>query len=212
MRSTKVADRLFPVRPKEANRRTLIKEIVVDVDSAASEVVVVIHWNGGVHAEIRLPRRRRGQNSSQISNEVIDSVRELSRLCSDKVIASILNRNGLLTGRGNRWTREHVTALRTYHEIPCHSADLQAVEGWVHLTQAAQILNISPRTSRLAMERGEIEARHPLPDGPWVIHRRALQTQAAADLVQRVVCGKRAAAIPNDKQEKFDFQPYRKVG
>ena len=27
--------------------RTLIKEIVVDVDSAAGEVIVVIHWNGG---------------------------------------------------------------------------------------------------------------------------------------------------------------------
>jgi hypothetical protein len=190
------------MRVKKRIVRTLIKEIVVDVDSAAGEVIVVIHWNGGVHAEVRLPRRRRGQNSSQVSKEVIDTVRDLSLICSDKMIAAFLNRNGLLTGRGNRWTRDHVTALRSYHQIPCHSADAQAVEGWMNLTQAARVLNVNPRTLRLAMERGQIEARHPLPDGPWVINRRALQTSAAADLVQR---GKRTVAILNDEQETFDF-------
>jgi hypothetical protein len=140
------------MRVKKRIVRTVIKEIVVDVDSAAGEVIVVIHWNGGVHTEVRLPRRRRGQNSSQVSKEVIDTVRDLSLLCSDKMIAAFLNRNGLLTGRGNRWTRDHVTALRSYHQIPCHSADAQAAEGWMNLTQAARVLNVNPRTLRLAME------------------------------------------------------------
>ena len=39
--------------------RTLIREVVVDIDAAASEVVLLIHWKGGVHTELRLPRRRR---------------------------------------------------------------------------------------------------------------------------------------------------------
>jgi Recombinase zinc beta ribbon domain len=95
--------------------RTLVKESVVEVDSAAGEVIVVIHWSGGMHTEVRLPRRRRGQNSSQVSKEVIDAVRDLSLICSDKTIAAFLSRNGLLTGRGSRWTRDHVTALRGYH-------------------------------------------------------------------------------------------------
>jgi hypothetical protein len=165
-------------------------------------VIVVIHWNGGVHTEVQLPRRRRGQNNSQVSKEVIDTVRDLSLICSDKIIATILNRNGLLAGRGNRWTRDHVTALCSYHQIPRHSADAQAAEGWMNLTQAAHVLNINARTLRLAVERGQIEARHPVPDGPWVINRRALQTSAAAHLVER---GKRTAAIRNDEQETFDF-------
>jgi hypothetical protein len=116
------------MRLKKRIVRTLIKEIVVDVDSAAGEVIVVIHWNGGVHTEVRLPRRRRGQNSSQVSKEVIDTVRDLALICSDKTIAAFLNRNGLLTGRGNRWTRDHVTALRSYHQIPCDSADAQQLQ------------------------------------------------------------------------------------
>jgi hypothetical protein len=73
---------------------------------------LVVHWKGGVHTELRLPRRRRGQNSSQTSREIIDAVRMLVRICSDDLIAGVLNRNGLLTGRGNRWTRERVTSLR----------------------------------------------------------------------------------------------------
>ena len=193
------------MRLKKRIVRTLIKEIIVDVDNDACEVIVIIHWNGGVHTEVRLPRRRRGQNSSQAPKEVIEAVRELSHICSDKTIAGVLNRNGLVTGRGNRWTREHVTALRTYHQILCYSADVHGAAGWVNLTQAAHILNLSPKTLRLAVERGEIEARHPLPDGPWVINQRALQTQAAADLVQRVTCGKQAPAISDDKQEKLQF-------
>jgi hypothetical protein len=104
------------MRLKKRIVRTLIKEIIVDVDNNACEVIVVIHWNGGVHTEVRLPRRRRGQNSGQAPKQVIEALRELSHICSDKTIASILNRNGLVTGRGNRWTREHVTALRTYHQ------------------------------------------------------------------------------------------------
>jgi hypothetical protein len=72
----------------------------------------------------------------------------------------------------------------------------------MNLTQAARVLNVNPRTLRLAVERGQIEARHPLPDGPWVINRGALKTSAAVDLVQR---GKRTVAIPNDEKETFDF-------
>ena len=110
-------------RLKKRIVRTLIREIVVDVDAQAGEVILVIHWKGGLHTELRLPRRRRGQNNAQTSKAVLDGVRVLARLCSDDLIAGVLNRNGLLTGRGNRWTRERVTALRSHHGIACYSVE-----------------------------------------------------------------------------------------
>ena len=61
-----------------------------------------------MHTELRVPRRRRGQNSAQTPKDLIEAVRVLARICSDDLLASTLNRNGLLTGRGNRWTRERV--------------------------------------------------------------------------------------------------------
>src|SRR5207253_3979453 len=39
------------MRVKKRIVRTLIREIVVDVDANAGEVIVVIHWKGGVHTE-----------------------------------------------------------------------------------------------------------------------------------------------------------------
>jgi hypothetical protein len=146
--------------------------------------------------------RHRFQRPGHVFAELAQASAAAALASRRRIIAAFLNRNGLLTGRGNRWTRGHVAALRSYHQIPRHSADARAAESWMNLTQAARVLNINPRTLRLAVERGQIEARHPLPDGPWVINRRALQMSAAADLVQR---GKRTVAIPNDEQEMFDF-------
>lgn len=147
--------------------RSLINEIVVDLDAAASEVVLMIHWIGGVHSEVRVPRRRRGQSSTHTAPETIDAVRALARICSNAMIANVLNHNGRKTGRGNFWTCERVTALRNHHSIPVCSETSRAAEGWLNLTVAAKLVGVSARTLRLAVEQDELQAEHSLPDGPW---------------------------------------------
>ena len=57
-------------------------------------------------------------------------------------------------------------------------------EGWMTLTQAAKVLAITAKTLRLAAERGEIAAQHPLADGPWVFNRTAIETMAASVIAQ----------------------------
>jgi hypothetical protein len=193
------------VRLKKRLVRTLIHEIVVDIAAETGEVVLIIHWKGGVHTELRLPRRRRGQNATHTSKDVVEAVRVLARICPDDLLANVLNRNGLLTGRGNRWTRERVVSLRTHHEIPCYDRDRRASDGWMNLSEAARILGISPRTLRLAVERGDIDAAHPLPDGPWVFQRQALEAPAAAALVARVRDRNHQPAIPNSQQRSLVF-------
>jgi DNA invertase Pin-like site-specific DNA recombinase len=47
-------------RLKKRIVRTLIHEVVSDIDPEAAEIVLIVHWTGGVHSEMRLPRRRRG--------------------------------------------------------------------------------------------------------------------------------------------------------
>jgi hypothetical protein len=193
------------VRLKKRLIRTLIDEIIVDIDAQAGEVILIIHWKGGVHTELRLPRRRRGQNSTQTSKDIVDAVRTLARICPDDLLANVLNRNGLLTGRGNRWTRERVVSLRTHHDIACYDRDRRVSEGWMNLNEAARLLGIGPRTLRLAVERGEIDAVHPLREGPWVFQRQALEGPAAAALVARVRERNRPAAIPNSQQTALEF-------
>lgn len=192
------------VRLKKRIVRTLIEEVVVDVDGTAGEIILTIHWKGGMHTELRLPRRRRGQNNSQTPKALLDAVVMLARICSDDLIAGILNRNGLLTGRGNRWTRERVTALRNHHRIPVYGCQKETTEDWMNLTKAAAFLGVSPRTLRLAVDRGEIEAEHPLPDGPWIFCKQVLESNAAIHLVQRIK--REHPAVLVDAQPVLDFQ------
>jgi hypothetical protein len=157
---------------------------VADIDDAAAEIVFVIHWMGGVHSEMRLPKRRRGQRNST-SADVITAVRQLMLIASDDLIAGILNRNGLKSGNGNRWTRERVTSLRSNYRIPVFKPAEDGMEPWLNLSNAAKLLQIAPKTLRLAAEAGEIEAIHPLPEGPWIFARAALTTSAARSITER---------------------------
>ena len=193
------------VRLKKRLLRTLIHEIVVDIDADAGEVILVIHWKGGVHTELRLPRRRRGHSSAHTPKNIVEAVRTLALICPDDLLANVLNRNHLLTGRGNRWTRERVVALRGHHDIAVYDAERRASEGWMNLNEAAAFLEINPKTLRLAVERGEIDAIHPLAEGPWVFQRHALEAPAAAALVERVRERIHRAAIPNSQQGSLGF-------
>jgi hypothetical protein len=192
-------------RLKKRIARTLIQEVIADLDRDQGRLILVVHWRGGIHTELRLPHRRRGQNGAQTSKDVVEAVTILARVCSDELIAGILTRSGLRTGRGNRWTKERVTSLRTYNEISRYTAERRQAEGWMNLTQAADLLDISSRTLRMAVEHGEIEAEHPLAAGPWVFRRSALDTDAVANLVARVHRRQPTPAIPTADQASLDF-------
>ncbi len=171
-------------RLKKRIVRTLIHEVVADLDDDASEIVLLIHWAGGIHSELRLPKRRRGQRNAT-SADILTAVRQLVLIANDDVIAGILNRNGLVTGNGNRWTRERVTALRSHYRIPMFRAAPDGIKPWLNLSEAARHVGVAARTLRLAAEADEIEATHPLPDGPWIFSRTELSGQSARQIINR---------------------------
>lgn len=171
-------------RLKKRVVRTVIREVVADIDDDASEIVLLIHWIGGAHTELRLPKRRRGQRNAT-PPDIIEAVRQLALLAKDDLIAGILTRNGLTTGNGNRWTRERVTAMRSYHKIPVYRPAEDGEEPWLNLSKAAKLLGVAPKTLRLAAESGEIEGVHPLADGPWIFSRQILCKPEAQHIVER---------------------------
>src|SRR5262249_31031216 len=172
-------------RLKKRIVRTVIHEVIADIDTDAAEILLLIHWVGGVHTEIRLPRRRRGQRTST-SADVMAAVSQLVRIANDDLIAGILNRNGLVTGYGNRWTRERVTSLRSYHGIAVYKPADDGIEPWLNLNNAARLLQVAPKTLRLAAEAGGVEALHPLPDGPWIFHSCTASATNSGPLSERM--------------------------
>jgi len=125
-------------------------------------------------------------------------VRQLVLIAGDDLIAGLLNRNGLKTGNGNRWTRERVTSMRSSYK----PAD-EGIEPWLNLGNAAKLLKIAPKTLRLAAEAGEIEAFHPLSDGPWIFARASLITTAAQSIAERARQNPRHPAGSHPNQQSL---------
>ncbi|WP_247469827.1 hypothetical protein [Bradyrhizobium sp. 45] len=157
---------------------------MANIDDAAPEIVLIVHWVGGAHSGLRLPKRRRAQRNST-SADIIQAVRQLVLIANDDVIVGLLNRNGLKTGNGSRWTRERVTSMRSSYHLPVFKPADDRIEPWLNLSNAAKLLRILPKTLRLAAEAGEIEAFPPLSDGPWIFARASLITTAAQSIAER---------------------------
>ena len=63
------------MRLKQRLVRILVDEIVVDVDEKSNEVVLVIHWAGGRHSELRVKKNGIGKHRRCTSIEAIAVIR-----------------------------------------------------------------------------------------------------------------------------------------
>jgi len=193
------------LRLKKRLLRTLIKEIVVDVCPEAGEILAIIHWQGGVHTELKVARRRSGQTRRQAAPSIVEAVEMLVRICTDERIAGVLNRHGLRTGHGNYWTLERVESLRKVRNIPAYSVERRQSEGWLNLTQAAAFLGVSTTSLRLSVERHEIVALHPLPTGPCIFKRDDLLQPTANQVVRRIKQHQRRPTEPDPCQQTLSY-------
>lgn len=191
------------IRLKKRILRTLIEDIVVDIDPDRGDLQLLIHWQGGVHTERRVQLRRRGENRCHTPPDVVAAIRDLALICPDKQIALHLSRNGLLTGRGMRWTQQKVTSLRSHREIQVFCRERKVSEGWMTLTDAAAFLEVSTRTLHLAIDRGEIPALHPLEDGPWILKRSDIDSEQGRQLTKRAKSRPGRGAVPLPGQESL---------
>jgi excisionase family DNA binding protein len=153
--------------------RLLIKEIIIDV--VDETLVLVIHWQGGDHTEMKVKKNKVGQTRWTTEAGVIDLVRVLARQLPDNAIAAILNRSGKTTAHGASWTRTHVRGLRNTHGIAVYREGERAERGEVTLDEAAEILQVSRATAYRMVTNGVIPAQQLCAGAPWVIRLVDLQ-------------------------------------
>ena len=75
--------------------RTLIEEIVVDLEKPQNEVVLAIHWAGGHHTILREPTHWKKQRGN--SDDVKRVIGSLRKVMADDAIAMTLNRTNVRT-------------------------------------------------------------------------------------------------------------------
>src|ERR1700732_2220535 len=130
------------MRTRQRLVRALITEIVVDIDEAAGEIVLVIHWKGGQYSELRVHKPRTGEHGCSTPEQALAVIRSMAGRWSDQDIAASLNRMGMPTGQGKTWTAHRVSSLRRVRCIHGYRSAEKNGE-WLTLRDAAAQLAVS---------------------------------------------------------------------
>lgn len=177
------------MRLKQRIVRILIREIIADIDENSREIVLLIHWAGGRHSELRLKKSETGKHRYCTSVDAIDVIRKMAGKFPDEQIAATLNRLRLRTGVGNTWNEKRVYSVRHHHGLPVFDSN-QCNASEVTLDQAAQRLNLSPPSVRKLIEEKILPGYQVVACAPWQIPVGALELEAvrkaAANLRNRV--------------------------
>lgn len=192
------ADPATEARIKKRVLRLVIHDILV-APATERALDILIHWAGGKHTRLRVPRNRTGEHRRCTTREVVEVVRDLARSLPDAQIARVLNRLGYRTGAGNTWTQQRVISLRHAHDIPVFTVD---PDGAVSLTieQAARILGVSTTTVRRLIVTGHLPAKQPVPYAPWAIAPHHLHDEAIQRAVAAVKAGRNLPQTAPDTQ------------
>ena len=137
--------------------RTLIREIIVRVDGAV--VNAVVHWDGGDHTRLVVPRNRTGDHRWKTSEETERIIREVARVWSDRAVAALLNRLGKRTAKGHSWTPSRVSTFRNDHGITVHRDGELAERGELLIDDAAERLGVARMRVYKLIRKGELPAK-----------------------------------------------------
>jgi DNA invertase Pin-like site-specific DNA recombinase len=172
------------MRLKQRIVRILIREIVADVDDQHQEIVLLIHWAGGRHSELRVKKNKTGRHERCTAIEAVEVVRQMAGKFTDAQIASTLNRLGLRTGAGNSWNESRVSSLRRYQQLPAY--DAAARQNFLTLEQAAEHLGVSATTVRRMINLKLLPGDQVIEYAPWQIPKVALASADVKRAVQRI--------------------------
>ena len=180
-------------RVKQQLVRTLVEEIIVDVDEARREIVLVIHWRGGQHSEVRALKPRSGEHRRHTPHDAAAVIRDMAGTWSDADIAATLNRMGTRTGQGQTWTAGRVRSYRMKAGIRAYAPAVNPQE-WMTMRDAATYAGISHHFVRTLIQRGVLPAKQVVPEAPWQISRTDLDSH----VVRSAIAARRSTGRPRE--------------
>jgi hypothetical protein len=172
------------MRTRQRLVRTLITEIVADVDEKAGEIVLVIHWKGGQHSALRVKKPRSGEHGCSTPEQALAVMRSMAGRWSDQDIAASLNRMGMPTGQGKTWTAHRVGSIRRVNGIHGYLSAEKNGE-WLTMRDAAAKLGVSHHQIRKLIAAGVLVSKQIMPDAPHQIRAVDLDSEQVAAALKR---------------------------
>ena len=176
------SDRCVPTL-KKMIFRTAIEEILVQADATNETLRFTIHWKGGAHTQLEMDRPRSATETST-PMEALEVIRRMAVRHGDDQIASVLNRLGYVTGKGNRWNQNRVAA-RKNHSIAGQRRAL-ADPDRVSLNEAARFCRVSHRSIERLVEAGLLQREQAAPRAPWEIRRSDLDAEPVRRIIEKL--------------------------
>ena len=162
--------------------RCLIKEIIVDVDKEDQLLKFIIHWQGGDHSSLTIPRPLPANEAHKTADEDIELIEKMAPKYDDSVIAMVLSKLGRKTGKGNRWTKSSVAIIRRKHGIKPAPKDKDA--DILNLVQAADYCNVSNSTLMRLIKANILPAEQVVPFAPYEIKRSDLDSEPVSAILE----------------------------
>ena len=157
-------------RDRKELLRSLIEEVIVQVEREEFRATLSLRWRGGAISELEVGLPRSNPPVIRTEEATIELVRRLACHYPDAVIAGILNRQGRLTATGRRFTASYVGNLRRYWSIARFEACADPADGeLVTVTEGAAKLGIAPSTLHRWLGDGFIAGEQVTPGAPWRI-------------------------------------------
>jgi DNA invertase Pin-like site-specific DNA recombinase len=173
-------------RTKQRLIHILVQEIVCSLDDATNEAVLLIHWTGGRHTEVRVPRVKTGRYPSGLAPTAVEVIRKLAGHWPDRELAVSLNRMRCKTNDGETWTTVRVREMRERLGIPEY--DPSKADGrMISLMKAAERLGICVGSAKSLALKGVLPATQIMPGSPWLVPVEALTSETVRIGVQRVI-------------------------
>jgi DNA invertase Pin-like site-specific DNA recombinase len=185
------------MRLKQRIARILIEEIVADVEEKTNEIVLIVHWAGGRHSELRVAKNKIGHHGHANKVEVLDVVRQMASQYADEQIATTLNRLGLRTGWNNTWNKQRVRDVRSKLHLPVFD-EAQVDRTILTMEQAAKRLHTSSAMIKRLIEAKVLAATQVVPCAPWQISEEAIKSQVVMDAV-KTIAGGRSRNVPQSE-------------
>ena len=183
-------------------RKRILRAVLVEVTATIRdrEIHLLLHWKGGDHTPLAVPRRRRGEHRWTTDAQTDALIRDLARTLPDELIAGLLNRLGKKTGKGNGWTKSRVGSFRSKRGIAVYREGERQERGELILSEVADRLAVDRAVVRRLIRSGVLPARQACKGAPWIIREDALRRPEILAEVSR-----KAPLTPIPGQKHFAF-------
>jgi DNA invertase Pin-like site-specific DNA recombinase len=193
-----------PMSLKKKIIRLLINEIVVDINDEKQTLNFIIHWHGGRHTEINIPRPLPANKAHKTTDEDLEIIKKMAVRYDDTEIAKVLGKLKRTTGKGHRWTKASVGTARRSIEIK--PAPKTINDDVLNMAQAKAYCGVSDSTLMKLIENDILPANQVVTFAAFEIKKSDLDAEPVASILKTLKKTRKLilkGSTPDNQEELF---------